>query len=41
VLLQDMMWDLFENTGNIAVYLVYRQCLADGIHPESRAVKNE
>jgi len=32
------MWDLFQNTGNIAVYLLYRKCLDYRLlQPEGRA----
>ncbi|MDR3565187.1 MAG: hypothetical protein P4N59_27640 [Negativicutes bacterium] len=34
--LRDVMWDLFQNTGNIGVYLLYRQCLDDRLFPPER-----
>ena len=26
MLIQDLMWDIFTNTGEVAAYLLYRQC---------------
>jgi hypothetical protein len=26
MLVQDIMWDIFQHTGNIGAYLLYRQC---------------
>ncbi|MBP2653847.1 MAG: YqzL-like protein [Firmicutes bacterium] len=26
MLIQDLMWDVFTNTGEVTAYLLYRQC---------------
>lgn len=35
--MRDIMWDIFQRTGNIGAYLLYRQCgdclLPDGGDP--------
>ena len=31
MLLRDLMWDVFQNTGDVAAYLLYRKYLADQV----------
>lgn len=37
-MLRDLMWDIFFSTGDIAAYLVYRQCEAN---PEGLGTERE
>ena len=40
VLLRDLMWEIFQSTGHIGAYLVYRECIDDDmLHPETPNAK--
>ncbi|BBB92798.1 MAG TPA: YqzL family protein [Methylomusa anaerophila] len=37
LVLREMMWEIFQNTGNIDAYLAYRACVDNNAsQPESR-----
>ncbi len=40
VVLKDTVWKLFEETGNLSYYLLYKELTSDGVHNKSNSTKN-
>lgn len=38
MLLRDLMWEVFQSTGQIEAYLIYRSCTEAKVQPETPPV---
>ncbi|WP_081490007.1 MULTISPECIES: YqzL family protein [Pelosinus] len=38
MLLRDLMWEVFQSTGQIEAYLIYRSCTEANVIPETPPV---